>query len=67
MAIHVRLYKHYINFKMRKRIKAKLIENSRMTEGEAEQLAELIESDICSNYWIKDKSKVQQLNRVANG
>lgn len=66
MTIFARIYKHYINFKLRKLIKEKLLSNSRnITEQEAEQLAEVIESDICSKYWIKDKSRVNQIQKVA--
>ena len=63
-----RIYKQYINFKMRKLIKSKLLGNSRnLTEQEAEQLAEVLESSICESYWIKDKSRslTNQIQKVA--
>jgi len=53
---------------MRKLIKSKLLGNSRnLTEQEAEQLAEVLESSICESYWIKDKSRslTNQIQKVA--
>lgn len=55
----------FISFKMRKMVYAVLSSYTNLPEETVKLVSEIIETEICSKFWIKNKDFVSKKNKVA--